>query len=301
MGDLVAAVGMLVALVAGWRVVAARLKARGMHWLPRHLVASIAAAMAMFGWFGLILGLGLMAPSEDEPASFSLAMVIVGGMFLAPVVWSFLSGRGKGTATSPLPWLSRQLKQGADDIRENYRKEMQKQRERQKPLTVQRDVPADQLRFVYEDATGNVTTREVSDWVDDGEYLEGYCHLAGDFRTFRRDRIIEFVEGEHLLGSIIETDERPVRYVRDNDDSLEIAFTGFASDKKRALEAKAKGADMKVRAGVTKHLEFLVAGPNAGPTKLSRARAQGCTIMNEKQFHSLIDNGELPSALSAAG
>ncbi|MEI7343815.1 MULTISPECIES: WYL domain-containing protein [Pectobacterium] len=45
------------------------------------------------------------------------------------------------------------------------------------------------IAFSYVDSTGNQTRREVDVESVDGEYVYGYCHLAGDTRTFLLNRI----------------------------------------------------------------------------------------------------------------
>ena len=148
----------------------------------------------------------------------------------------------------------------------------------------------DRLRFVYEDAKGNVSTRELTDWHDDGAYIEGYCHTAEDVRTFRRDRIVSVLEGEHLL--------RPLAPKLDQGGkgggAMEILFTGFPADERSTLEEDAESYGLVVRKTVTKNLDFVCAGPRAGSSKLAKARAQGCTILDEDDFWSLVEDGVMP-------
>lgn len=148
------------------------------------------------------------------------------------------------------------------------------------------------LRFVYEDSQGNVTAREVSSWNDDGIYIEGYCHKAREIRTFRRDRVVEFLEGEELLGPALEEfDPEPVF----TGPAMEILFTGFSADDREDLEADAEEAGLLVRKTITKNLNFICAGPRAGSSKLSKARVQGCTILSEDEFQKMLATGEVPA------
>ncbi|SHE99888.1 twin BRCT domain-containing protein [Modicisalibacter ilicicola DSM 19980] len=149
--------------------------------------------------------------------------------------------------------------------------------------------PAERLCFVYEDAQGNVTTREISRFADDGVYLKGFCHHAGEMRTFRRNRIVRFLEGEHLLEPIVQ------QLAGRDGAPMEILFTGFSEDDRFDLECEAEDAGMIVRKTVTKNLTFVCAGSRAGQAKLSQARARGCTIMNQDQFEQMLATGELPS------
>ncbi|EEZ5826537.1 WYL domain-containing protein [Escherichia coli] len=45
------------------------------------------------------------------------------------------------------------------------------------------------IAFSYIDSKGDFTHREVDVSSIDNEYLQGYCHLAKEYRTFRLDRI----------------------------------------------------------------------------------------------------------------
>lgn len=75
---------------------------------------------------------------------------------------------------------------------------------------------------------------------------------------------------------------------------FEICFTGFGSIKKRELIALTKAAKIDqfiVRTEVTKNLDFLCCGKNAGPVKISEAQAQGCYILDEAAFMNLLETG----------
>ncbi|PIJ42612.1 hypothetical protein BOM24_12270 [Tatumella sp. OPLPL6] len=52
---------------------------------------------------------------------------------------------------------------------------------------------------------------------------------------------------------------------------------------------------MVVRNSVTKQLQVLCCGYNAGPTKVMTARIQGVLVMDIDQFNALIETGEIPS------
>ncbi|WP_198597588.1 hypothetical protein [Enterovibrio norvegicus] len=51
---------------------------------------------------------------------------------------------------------------------------------------------------------------------------------------------------------------------------------------------------MTVRSEVTKHLNILCYGYNAGQKKLDKARTQGAIIINEPDFLTLLETGEIP-------
>ena len=81
------------------------------------------------------------------------------------------------------------------------------------------------------------------------------------------------------------------------DDRLQICFTGFAASKKQELGDIANQHNLKVVTSVTKKLDFLCGGENAGPKKIEKAEAQGVQFLTESQFHDLIQTGELPSSV----
>lgn len=57
----------------------------------------------------------------------------------------------------------------------------------------------DVLAFIYVDEHGEVTERTVCDWVEDDTYIHGHCLSKGDTRTFRKDRIEQWLKGEEHL------------------------------------------------------------------------------------------------------
>lgn len=76
---------------------------------------------------------------------------------------------------------------------------------------------------------------------------------------------------------------------------MEILFTGFSANDRGDLEAGAEDAGLLVSKAITKSLHFVYAGPRAGATKLSKARAQGCTILSEDEFQQMLATGEVPA------
>ncbi len=80
----------------------------------------------------------------------------------------------------------------------------------------------------------------------------------------------------------------------------EVCFTGFSQTEKAELASLAKNARLRVTTTVTKTLSFLCVGENAGPAKLEKAQAQGAIVMTRVQFESLLETGEIPTALSVS-
>lgn len=148
------------------------------------------------------------------------------------------------------------------------------------------------LQFRYRDASGQISTREVSNFRVDGDYIKGYCHTRDATRTFRRDHVIEWISGRELITGSSRT-VSPVSRDR-SIGSFEIAFTGFGEAERKNLESMARDSGMVVRKSIAKNLEFLCTGPRPSGTKVAEASAKGCTILSREQFFSLIETGELP-------
>jgi len=87
-----------------------------------------------------------------------------------------------------------------------------------------------------------------------------------------------------------------IRTVKAKDTRLQVCFTGFGTSKKQELNDLANSNNFKVVSSVTKKLDFLCGGENAGPKKIEKAEAQGVQFLNEEQFIQLIETGEIPNA-----
>jgi len=70
----------------------------------------------------------------------------------------------------------------------------------------------------------------------------------------------------------------------------EICFTGFPDNEKERLCLIALEAGLLVKDSVTKNLALLVTGAFPGPSKMSKAEKQGCTITDEAGFLEFIQS-----------
>lgn len=150
------------------------------------------------------------------------------------------------------------------------------------------------VSFWYRDSKGEEKQHSVTRWSEVGHYLKGYCICCGGVRTFRKDRVVEYLDGSdaQLLEphpSVPPSISEPKREL-----PLQILFTGFPATQRAVLEQRAIDAGMDVKKSVTQGLNFLCGGPNAGPTKLEKARAQHVYILTQAQFFALLETGELP-------
>lgn len=151
------------------------------------------------------------------------------------------------------------------------------------------------MRFVYRRSDGETTLRRLQPWTEVGHYIEGFDHSAGKFCTFRKDRVVEYVDGaEALLADPHSPPPPRVDLRRPRDTRPQVLFTGFASVQRGHLEALADAGGLRVVKTVTQGLTFLCAGPNAGPSKVAQARLQKVYVMNQAELASLLETGELP-------
>lgn len=86
-------------------------------------------------------------------------------------------------------------------------------------------------------------------------------------------------------------------------DNLVVLFTGFNAAEKAELVALAEEYGMIVSksSSITKTLNFLVMGENAGPAKIQKAIEQGVPMMNREQFDLLLKTGEIEQDANEKG
>ncbi|RLM12848.1 BRCT domain-containing protein [Gibbsiella quercinecans] len=77
-----------------------------------------------------------------------------------------------------------------------------------------------------------------------------------------------------------------------------ICFTGFEKNKKNELTSIAGSHNYFVKSAVTKDLDYLCCGENAGPSKISKARQNGTILLSENEFIAMISN---PTPLDSLG
>ena len=82
---------------------------------------------------------------------------------------------------------------------------------------------------------------------------------------------------------------------KEKDNRLQICFTGFNEDRKKELIGVAENSKLKVTSSVTKSLDFLCIGNNAGPKKMETAINQGVQILKEDEFILFAKTGEVPN------
>lgn len=151
----------------------------------------------------------------------------------------------------------------------------------------------DVLSFRYRDANGDVSERIIRNWDSDGEYIEGYCQTARAPRTFRVDRVIEYLRPEDAeLGSPTAADQGKTRQAKRG---MSILFTGFSKAERKELEELAEAAGLRPRTTVTQDLLVLCIGPRAGHNKIRAAEDVGASILSRDRFERMLETGEVPA------
>ncbi|MFY1021632.1 hypothetical protein [Ectopseudomonas khazarica] len=151
------------------------------------------------------------------------------------------------------------------------------------------------IKFSYRDAEGRESVRTLTHWSENTRYLQGRSQGDTLPRTFRKDRVIEYLEGaDQLLFDNAPPAPEPAPKAAP-DLRAQILFTGFKAAERAALEVFAEQSGFRVVKTAGKSLALLCIGSNAGPTKVEAARAAGAFILNEMEFNQLAKTGELPS------
>lgn len=137
------------------------------------------------------------------------------------------------------------------------------------------------------------------------KYVQGWDINANHPKTLRYDRVVQIFDSIDKATQEFGTQKyklppeydssQSTRY--SSPDTMDVCFTGFAKTDKGSLIQLAEKNSMIVRASVTKHLDILCYGYNAGPKKLEKALSQGVFILNKYQFEIMIETGEVPEDL----
>lgn len=170
--------------------------------------------------------------------------------------------------------------------------------------------PVTVLKFNYRDAKGEISQRTLVQWSEKSTHIQGRSGEDTFPKTFRKDRVVEYLEGQELLlndaappapkpkpsaiaAAAAAAATRPAPKAT-TDGQNQILFTGFVASERSDLEQKAEGFGLKVMKTAGKALTFLCYGDNAGPAKVAKAQEAGAFIIDSEQFLTLIQTGELP-------
>lgn len=150
-----------------------------------------------------------------------------------------------------------------------------------------------ELSFSYLDSKGHVTERLLTHWRETSVYIQGRSESDNFYRTFRKDRVIEYFLGAEYLA--LDKAPPPPSYSPKLpvDVRGQILFTGFKSETRAVLEALAAANGLRVVKTPTRELAFLCAGYNAGWTKVKAAVEKGAFILSEAQLVAMLETGEV--------
>lgn len=150
------------------------------------------------------------------------------------------------------------------------------------------------IKFHYRDAKGNEATWELTSWRENSRYIQGRNVTDTLPRTFRKDRVIEYLSGaEQLLFEQAPPAPEPEPRAQ-NDHRAQILFTGFRAVHRSELEAVAEQHGFRVMKSAGKSLAVLCIGDNAGPSKVEAARQAGAFIVTAAELFNLLKTGEIP-------
>jgi len=153
-----------------------------------------------------------------------------------------------------------------------------------------------QLRFVYRNGDGVESERTLIKWNENSRYINGRSADDSLPKTYRKDRIVEFLQGEELLlGDAAPPAPEPAPRAP-SDQRPQIQFTGFPKAEKAELEELAAAHGLWVMSKAGKNLAFLCCGPNAGPVKIRNAHDAGATILSSAALRHLLGTGEILDA-----
>lgn len=151
------------------------------------------------------------------------------------------------------------------------------------------------IAFVYRNKSGEEKQHELRNWKEVGHYVEGWCVVSDGFKTFRKDRVVQYLgSAETILSDPYPPKAAISKEAKADQYAPQILFTGFPASQRADLERRATESGMDVRKTVTLGLNFLCYGPTAGPTKVRKAMEQRVYLMDQAQFLILLDTGELP-------
>lgn len=157
----------------------------------------------------------------------------------------------------------------------------------------------DVLDLMYTNSAGETKLRRVTNWTEEGHYIIGNdLESNGAPRTFRKDRVGEYLNGCDAFLKDPHSGPPP-KLIRAAPEAQRpnILFTGFAAAQRAQLESDCATAGLKVVKTVTQNLAFVCAGPNAGPSKLAKARVQGSFIVSADDLPELLESGVLPDRI----
>lgn len=164
----------------------------------------------------------------------------------------------------------------------------------------------EELHFIYINAKGQINAHTAINVSYSENHIQGICTKAHQLKTYRKDRILKqfntTAAALAALGNYSKSDYTHLITPSSprQKETFDICFTGFKKIDKERLTECALANGLMVRSSVTRNLQILCCGYNAGPTKVTAARMQGVVILDEVQFEAFLETGEIPDIGSSA-
>lgn len=179
-------------------------------------------------------------------------------------------------------------------MNEYYEEERREKRKVVEDLSAPSSEP-NTINFIYQDSEGNTTKRSVVLKSMDYEYFTGICLDRHAERTFKKDRVVEYLgNAKQLLQNFAPT-KKKISASKKNTKSpaLTINFVGFLDDEQVLLEALAKPYNLKVLKSQTKTLFAIITNDELPEKQAERAKENGTLVMNKEQFLHFLETGEI--------
>lgn len=182
--------------------------------------------------------------------------------------------------------------------------------ERSSAVPVARITLPHRFRITYRDKAISWVERDVRvDRISSNgshTFLEGFCELRRDARTFRTDRIrgelLDLDTGEvlplrRLLADVVERSKTTLAPKgnsatqggsRSREWQQAAYFAGFSSPRRIELEGLAEAAGWQIRQTITSTVSYVVAGSMSGKNQIAEAEQLGVPVIDEETFRSLV-------------
>jgi len=159
----------------------------------------------------------------------------------------------------------------------------------------------EEMHFVYINANARIAAHSLINISRSEHHIQGVCTQSHSVKTYRLDRILkEYASADEAFSARDTFNPDSYSHLINknkgtlNKQTFDICFTGFKKADKERLIAVAYENELTVRDSVTKNLQILCCGYNAGPSKVNAARMKGIVIIDEPGFSHFIETGEIP-------
>lgn len=298
----------------GWRQVSVLARRRGWGKLLRYALGLVAGIITAFGAFVVV---GSYVKPNLEGGVW--ATVGLGVVLLAPFAWLHWRNRQAARASTAArdeaprfaaePLHAEPAQPAIEPPAPLAPKKPPRPAERRAAMPAARITLPHRFRITYRDKAISWVKRDVRvDRISSNgshTFLEGFCELRRDARTFRTDRIrgdlLDLDTGEvlplrRLLADVVERSAASfqpsgsaVPSGHGNREWQQAAFfAGFSLSKRHELEGLAEAAGWQVRETITGTVNYVVAGSMVGKNQIAEAEKLRVSVIDELTFRELI-------------